>query len=183
MDVTKHQNCTKQEPIYTCSITVRDFPPTEDFVVRWEFPILVRDDQGLDPADLKRPTDRGGRPPGDTEDRILVALRTAECVAGLPGLTVSEIEKATGTVRRTIYEPPDEPKPVREPPKVLEPFNPRGKAAGVRVKVQLPEGFFAAIFEQADSTDRHCTIRFLGEGPWPNERLTFPVYQIVEARE
>jgi AAA domain len=101
IDLTPHEDFTNEDKLYTCSVTVRDFAPIENFVVRWNFPLLVRDDSGLDPARLKRP-DKGGRPQSDAEEKIIVALRTAECVAGLSGLKVVEITKATGVCRRTI---------------------------------------------------------------------------------
>jgi RecA-family ATPase len=54
LDVTQHEKYTKQDPVYTCFITLRDFPPIDDFVVRWTFPIITRDEQGLDPGALKQ---------------------------------------------------------------------------------------------------------------------------------
>jgi hypothetical protein len=71
--------------------------------MRWKFPVPVRDEDGLDPDELKKAA-KGGRRQGDAEDKIIVALRTAECVAGLPGLTADEIQRTTGIPRRTIYD-------------------------------------------------------------------------------
>jgi hypothetical protein len=102
LDLVKHEDFTNEDRVYTCSATVRDFPPIEDFVVRWNYPLLVRDASGLDPSKLKRPDNKVGRPEGGAEDKIIVALRTAECVAGLPGLKVIELTKVTGVSRRTI---------------------------------------------------------------------------------
>jgi AAA domain len=46
---------------------------------------------------------KGGRPNGDAEEKIITALRAAECVAQLPGLKACEIQKATGIPARTFY--------------------------------------------------------------------------------
>ena len=48
LNLTAHE----QPDCYTVNVTLRNFPPMEPFVVRWEFPLFVRDD-GLDPAALK----------------------------------------------------------------------------------------------------------------------------------
>jgi hypothetical protein len=102
LDLVEQKESTREDRIYSVEITVREFPPIDKFVVRWTFPLLVRD-EGLDPEQLKQPT-KGGRPQGDAEEKILVALRTAECIAELPGLSVAELERATGIPRRTIYD-------------------------------------------------------------------------------
>ena len=98
MDNTKHKEWSKEEPVYTCSITVRDFPPIEDFVVRWKFPILVRDDGGLDPADLKH-QEKTGRPKDDNTDVIMAAFRAYEQEGGA---TAKQISQATLIGKRTI---------------------------------------------------------------------------------
>jgi regulatory protein RepA len=102
LDLTEHQVSNEEQRVFVAEITVRDFPPIEKFVVHWNPPILIRDEDGLDPEELKQPK-KAGRPPGDTEDKILVALRTAECVAKLPGLAVAQIQTVTGCSKRTIY--------------------------------------------------------------------------------
>jgi hypothetical protein len=66
---------------------------------------LVRDTEGLDPEDLKHPAKAGaGRPLGDSDEKVITALRTAECVAGLPGLKAWEIQRVTGIAHRTFYD-------------------------------------------------------------------------------
>lgn len=102
LDLTEHKESTKQEKIYKAEITVREFPPIENFVVRWNFPFLVRDTEGLDPEELKQPP-KAGRPKSDAHTKIDVALRTAELYGELPGLTVSQLETVTDVPRRTIY--------------------------------------------------------------------------------
>ena len=98
MDVTSHKQGTKEQPIYTCSITVRDFPPIDDFVVRWKFPILIRDTEGLDPAELKQP-DKGGRPKDDNTEVIMAAFRAFEADGGA---TAKQVSEATLISKRTI---------------------------------------------------------------------------------
>ena len=51
---TKHE----EEDAYTVEATLRNHPPIAPFVVRWQFPLMQRDD-GLDPTRLKQ---SGGRP-------------------------------------------------------------------------------------------------------------------------
>lgn len=48
--MTKHEN----ENTYTVEATLRNFKPIEPFCLRWEHPLMERDDN-VDPADLKRP--------------------------------------------------------------------------------------------------------------------------------
>jgi hypothetical protein len=48
--MTKH----KEEECLTVETTLRSFPRIDPFVVRWDFPLFVRDPK-LDPADLKQP--------------------------------------------------------------------------------------------------------------------------------
>jgi AAA domain/DnaB-like helicase N terminal domain len=98
MDITSHKQTTKEEPVYTCSITVRDFPPIEDFVVRWKFPILVRDTEGLDPTELKQ-AEKGGRPKDDNSDLIMAVFRACE---GNGGATAKQVSEATLIPKRTI---------------------------------------------------------------------------------
>ena len=103
LDLTEHEESTKQEKIYKAEITVREFPPTENFVVRWKFPLLVRDTEGLDPEKLKQPT-KGGRPKSDAREKVAVALRTAEIYGDLPALKITQLEIVTGVKRRTLYD-------------------------------------------------------------------------------
>lgn len=98
MDVTKHKQWTKEEPIYTCSITVRDFPPIDDFVVRWNFPILIRDTEGLNPAELKQ-TNRGGRPKDDNTEIIMAVFRAFEPGGGA---TAKQVSAATQIPLRSV---------------------------------------------------------------------------------
>ncbi len=98
MDITKHQQGTKQEPIYTCSITVRDFPPIDDFVVRWKFPVLVRDTEGLDPTELKH-INKGGRPKDDNTEIIMAVFRAFEQEGGA---TAKQVSTATLVNLRSV---------------------------------------------------------------------------------
>ena len=53
LNFTRHE----QPDCFTVETTLRNHPPTEPFVVRWEFPLFIVDST-LDPAKLKKP----GRP-------------------------------------------------------------------------------------------------------------------------
>jgi RecA-family ATPase len=74
LDLVEHKDSTQEARISTAEITVRDFPPIESFVVRWNFPLLEKDTEGLDPSELKQPK-QGGRPKDDNTDRILAVFR------------------------------------------------------------------------------------------------------------
>lgn len=101
LDLTEHEQWTNDNKVFTAEFTLRDFPPIENFVVRWDFPLVVVDENGLDPHELKQPA-KGGRPPSDAKAQILTALRTAEVICGQPGLTTKQIEQAAGMTLRTI---------------------------------------------------------------------------------
>ena len=62
LDLTEHEAWTKENQIFTAEFTLCDFRPIENFVLRWEFPLVVLDETGLDPHELKQPA-KGGRPP------------------------------------------------------------------------------------------------------------------------
>ena len=79
LNLTAHE----QPDCYTLEATLRNFPPVDPFVVRWAFPLFVRDTT-LDPAALKKP----GRPPKYTAEMLLAAL--------VDGMTSTEWEKAGG---------------------------------------------------------------------------------------
>lgn len=57
----------KQPEAFTIEATLRNFAPIEPFVVKFEWPLFYRDD-ALDPADLKKPTTKVGRPADATEN-------------------------------------------------------------------------------------------------------------------
>jgi len=101
LDLTEHDDSTKEEKIFTAELTVRDFEPISNFVVRWKFPLLVRDEEGLDPEDLKQPS-KGGRPKANANEAVLTALRVAECFGGLPALRAKQIAQASGLSSRSI---------------------------------------------------------------------------------
>jgi hypothetical protein len=103
-DLTAHKEHSKTEKIYTAEITVRDFPPIENFVVRWNHPLLERDTEGLDPEELKQPTKGAGRPKSDAGEKIVTALLTAEVVCHFQALTVTQLVTVTEIKRRTVYD-------------------------------------------------------------------------------
>jgi hypothetical protein len=98
LDLVDHKDSTKTERVFTVEITVREFPPVNNFVARLKFPLLVRDGQGLDPDDLKRP---GGRPPKFKVQDLVNQLGDDE-------LTTAEFKKRvideTGMSPTTFYD-------------------------------------------------------------------------------
>jgi len=64
--MTKHE----KENTYTIDTTLRHFRPIDPFCLRWEYPLMVRDDDA-DPCDLKRP---GNRTTKYTPKQVLDAL-------------------------------------------------------------------------------------------------------------
>jgi hypothetical protein len=83
LDLTEHEDSTKEEKIFCAELTVREFPPVEKFVVRWKFPLLVRDEEGLDPEELKQPKNGGGRQKRTVAEEILPPLIAADSNGGL----------------------------------------------------------------------------------------------------
>jgi hypothetical protein len=67
LNFTRHE----EPDAFTVEATLRNFKPIEPFVVRWQYPLMRRDD-GLDPAKLKQ---AGGRPKLYTLDRLLPFLK------------------------------------------------------------------------------------------------------------
>lgn len=57
---------------FTVEPTLRNLPPCEPFVLRWEWPLMHRDG-GLDPTKLKKP--RNGRESTYSEDDLLAPLK------------------------------------------------------------------------------------------------------------
>lgn len=78
----------------TISTILRNFPPVEDFVVKWNFPLLTPN-PALDPADIRK----GGRTEEFTADRLLGCLKD--------GATSLEWQKAAletlGCARATFH--------------------------------------------------------------------------------
>lgn len=62
MIMTKHE----QEDCYTVEMILRNLPEQEPFVVKWQYPLMVRQEE-LDPEKLKKP---GGRPKTHNEDEV-----------------------------------------------------------------------------------------------------------------
>jgi hypothetical protein len=77
LTLTKHAT----EDAFTLESILRNFAPVDPFVVKWQFPLLTRDET-LDPENLKKP---GGRPKEGFETTILdvlsdKSLSTTECL-------------------------------------------------------------------------------------------------------
>jgi hypothetical protein len=64
---TRHE----EQDAFTIDATLRNFPPTDPFVVRWQFPLMQRD-ANLDPGKLKKAP--GGAPKRYSADDILEVL-------------------------------------------------------------------------------------------------------------
>lgn len=99
LDLVEHKESTQEARIFTAEVTVRDFPPIENFVVRWDCPLLLRDTEGLNPAELKQ-VNKGGRPKEDDAEIIMAAFRSYERDGGA---SIKEISEATLIGKRTIY--------------------------------------------------------------------------------
>ena len=93
LNFTRHE----EEDAFTVEATLRNFTPVEPFVVRWEYP-LMRRDETLDPTKLKQV---GGRPKRYTVEKILDVL-------GDRHLTTTEWFKIagpeTGISKSSFYE-------------------------------------------------------------------------------
>lgn len=66
MIMTKH----KEDDCYTIETILRNLPELPPFVVRWEYPLMVRDEE-LNPQELKKP---GGRPKTYNDDDVWALL-------------------------------------------------------------------------------------------------------------
>ena len=67
LNFTRHE----EQDAFVVEATLRNHKPIEPFVVRWQYPLMRRDD-GLDPAKLKQ---AGGRPKLYTVDKLLTVLK------------------------------------------------------------------------------------------------------------
>jgi hypothetical protein len=67
LNFTRHE----EPDAFTVEATLRNSPPIDPFVVRWQYP-LMRRDESLDPAKLKQ---QHGRPPKHTEAKLLDVLK------------------------------------------------------------------------------------------------------------
>lgn len=104
LDLTEHEDSTPQETILTAEFITRLFEKPDKFVVRWEVPVLVRDDGGLNPEDLKQPK-RGGRPKKDLAAEILAILRMSDSEGGATSKALAESTLTTiRTVQRRLKE-------------------------------------------------------------------------------
>lgn len=92
MTLTNHE----EEHSFTVDFTVRDFPPIDSFVVKWEHPLLVRTD--LDPGKLK--TAPRGRPACDPQD-LFGIISSNDDLFSTKELTERAIDEL-GWSRRTV---------------------------------------------------------------------------------
>jgi len=97
--LTKHET----EGSFTIDIITRDFPPLDQFVVTWQYPLLVRDDE-LDPQNIKQP----GKPPRNGEMNAEVLLKMIPADGDFQAAIVSrakrEFHKGTSVIIGWISE-------------------------------------------------------------------------------
>jgi len=103
LDLTEHDESTKEDRLFCCEITVREFAPLPKFVVCWQFPLLVLDRQDRDPEKLKCPPSKNGRPKNENEEIILAVIRAFEPEGGVKTKAISEATLIhVRTVRRRL---------------------------------------------------------------------------------
>ncbi len=102
LNFTRHE----QEDCFTVDATLRNHPPIQPFVVRWEYPLMCPDDT-LDPAKLKKPK-IGLQSKYQVQD--LETVLAAECSkrSGIAGPKTVEFQRRvceeTGMSKATFYE-------------------------------------------------------------------------------
>ncbi len=104
---TKHQ----EADCFTVEATLRNFPPLDPFVVRWEYPLFHRDSE-LDPTNLKTVRGKNETTPEEREARAQAkkqqtiegnAKRICEFLAKYPkGETKQAISHSTGMNSATV---------------------------------------------------------------------------------
>jgi len=100
LDLVEQKESTQEKRIFIAEITFRDFPPIENFVVRWNFPLLQRDTEGLDPTEAKQPVNKGGRPKNDITELVMMIFRAFDQEGGT---IVKQVVAVTMIPRRSIY--------------------------------------------------------------------------------
>jgi RecA-family ATPase/biotin operon repressor len=89
----------REPDCFTVDVSQRSFAEVKPFVVRWRFPIFVRD-YTLDPEDLEPPK-KVGRPKDETaNEKIMASIYGAEDSGGL---STARLCAATGFERSTIW--------------------------------------------------------------------------------
>jgi predicted transcriptional regulator len=88
---TKH----REDHCFTVDVIQWSFPPIPAFVVRWQYPVLIRDTTGLDPADLEIPQKaKGQAKKSEVQKREIMNAVVAAEPSG--GITYSRLLKITG---------------------------------------------------------------------------------------
>lgn len=72
-------------------------------IMLWERCESEQAEEANEKLDQRKTKNKGGRPSNDVDEKIIAALRTAECVCERQGLTAGQLVTATSTPRRTIY--------------------------------------------------------------------------------
>lgn len=94
LTMTRHAT----DDAFTVEPILRECPPVEPFVLRWQYPLMERDGS-LNPEDLKQP--KTGRTPSHTEDDILDVLKEAGSLT--TGDWQKECEEETGVSRAVFF--------------------------------------------------------------------------------
>lgn len=98
LTVTRHQedNAFVVEPI------LRNHPPISPFGIRWDVPLMKRDDD-LDPTKLRRP--KAGREPKFKVEDLVAQLEKAKAIAGMKTAEFQRLAcQETGMSRAKFYE-------------------------------------------------------------------------------
>jgi AAA domain-containing protein len=91
--LTKHE----EDLAFTLDFIIRDHPPIDSFVVKWQTPVMIRTD--LDPAKIKQPR---GRKPSSNPDQLYEIIKANDdelSSAELENLAADQL----GWSRRTFY--------------------------------------------------------------------------------
>jgi AAA domain len=92
--LTKHE----QNLAFTLDFIIRDHPPIDSFVIKWEAPIMVRTE--LDPTKIKRPEKRNR--PGFEPEELLKLIKANDGELSTNELA-DEAEEKLGWSRRTVF--------------------------------------------------------------------------------
>jgi hypothetical protein len=94
LNFTRHE----ENDCFTVEATLRNHPPLESFVVRWEFPLMHRDDE-LDPNRLKKAM---GAPKKVTEQQVLDLLERPMRPREYQNLIAQQFDVSLATAERRI---------------------------------------------------------------------------------
>jgi len=101
LNFTRHE----QPDCFTVDATLRNHPPIQPFVVRWEYPLMCPDDT-LDPSRLRKPT-IGAQSKYQVQDLVTVLAAESSKRGGIAGSKTTEFQRRvyeeTGMSRSKFY--------------------------------------------------------------------------------